>query len=74
MWDAWNAADTKGHFWKYIILLTYLLSCLVVLIGLNRLFGLEGAELLLPFLLIAGGVLWFGAVPWFRRLHASPQN
>lgn len=71
MWDAWDAANTKGHYPKYIALFTFLLSCLVVLIGLNRLFGLEGAGLLLPFLLIAGALLWFGFLPLFRRLHAS---
>lgn len=74
MWDAWTAANTKGHFPKYIALLVYLVICLVVLFGLNGLFGLAGAELLVPFVIIAGGLLWFGFLPVFRRLSASPRN
>lgn len=74
MWDAWKAANTKGHFPKYVALLAYLLSCLVVLVGLNQLFGLEGTGLLLPFLVIAGGLLWLGFLPLFRRLSAPPRN
>jgi hypothetical protein len=74
MWDAWDAAGTHGHFSKYVALFAYLLCCLVGLVGLNRLFGLEGAGLLLPFLLVAGGLLWGVFLPLFRRLHASPSS
>lgn len=74
MWDAWSAANTKGYFPKYIAFFVYLISCLVAVVALNRLFGLAGPGLIVAFLLAAGGLLWFAFLPLFKRLHASPQE
>jgi cytochrome c oxidase subunit IV len=74
MWDATDASGQQGHTSKYLALGAYLLACLVVLVGLNRLVGLDGAGLLVAFLIVAGGLLRVAFIPLFRRLHATPAE
>lgn len=68
MVDPMDAAGTGRHLPKYLAGGGYLLSTLLVAVGLHRL-GLRGAVLAAATVVAAAALLWVVFLPLFRRLH-----
>ena len=74
MTDVSWVKDTTGHPLKYLVIVAYQITCMLVAIALHEFFELTGGKLILVFLLVAGSLLWVSFLPLYKRLHASPQD
>jgi hypothetical protein len=70
MVDPTDAAGTGRHVSKYLAGGGYLLSTLLVAVGLHRL-GLRGVALAAAAVVAAVALLWVVFLPLFRRLHGT---
>lgn len=68
MVDPMDATETRRHVPKYLAGGGYVLSTLLVAVGLHRL-GLRGVALAVAVVVAAAALLWVVFVPVFRRLH-----
>ena len=71
MVDPMDATEAGRHVPKYLAGGGFLLSTLLVAVGLHRL-GLRGAVLAVAVVVAAAALLWVVFLPLFRRLHDTP--